>query len=37
MALFTKLKSDNTVKFYQLTSDLQRKAIEIKSSLAEVE
>ena len=27
MGLFTKLKSDNSVKFEQLNSDLQRRAI----------
>ena len=34
MALFTKLKSDNQVKFEQLSGDLNRKTVEIKTSLS---
>lgn len=37
MALFTKLKSDNSVKFEQLTGDLQRKAVELKASLSDLD
>ncbi len=37
MAMFTKLKSDLSVKFEQLNGDLQRKTVEIKASVNDLD
>jgi hypothetical protein len=37
MGLFTKLKSDSAVKFEAINADQQRRNIDIKNSLKEVD